>query len=169
MQGGQCQWVDVTDVRAGVKDLSVCVNPNEFYCEGLPVENTFGQQKWTLTAFKTANRTYASKQECLPCKRCADNNLNEFKVDFKGRHQTLVSSACKRRATISPLKDCDFKVVRDNQKCVAGQRVTFTVTNAVSPSATTMIVRVCESSQQLGHTVYCKCTFHFCYCCCCCC
>ena len=66
---------------------------------------------------------------------------------------SLVTLPCKRSATLSPLKDCGFEVQHDNLMCNSTVNVVIEVYNQDSING---VIRVCESSKQLGHSTHCE-------------
>ncbi len=83
----------------------------------------------------------------------ADNNKDELIYNFKGRFETLVTSPCKRPATLSPTKDCAFQLVNDMIQCTPNTAKTIRVNNTCIYAA---VVRLCESSLVLGHSTFCE-------------
>ena len=66
---------------------------------------------------------------------------------------SLVTLPCKRRATLSPLKDCGFDVQHDMLECKPNEDVSIDVWNQDKING---VIRVCESSKQLGHSTHCE-------------
>ena len=66
---------------------------------------------------------------------------------------SLVTLPCKRRATLSPLKDCGFDVQHDMLECKPNEDVSVYVENQ---DKTNGVIRVCESSKQLRHSTHCE-------------
>ena len=143
----------MTSVSAGKYDLSIILNPDKFLCEGKHMHDAKGNVEWVKTPFLTLKGTPVYRQACNFTANYELTNKDAIAYEFKGRAETLVTSACKRVATVSPTKDCGFKLARDMLKCRANKKKTIVVRNA---GAQPVVVRLCESSAQLGHSVFCE-------------
>ena len=156
-QGLDCQWIDVTSVNSGKYNVDVLINPDKFICEGNLIVDSKNQSVWVKTPYLTLNGTTVYRQACNFTKDYDTNNKDELVYDFKGRGESLVTSPCKRSATVSPTKDCAFMVVKDNLKCKASATKTISIKNT---GAYAVVVRVCESSYVLGQSVMCEYKFN---------
>ena len=143
----------MTGVQPGKYNVDVLINPDNFICEGNLIVDSNNQSVWLKTPFLTLNGSTVYRQACNFTKNYDSNNKEEMIYDFKGRGESLVTSACKRSATVSPTKDCGFKVVNDNLTCTANTDKTISVKNTGSYA---VVVRVCESSYALGQSTMCE-------------
>ena len=145
----------MTDLASDYYNVVSNINPDKFMCEGVVDKHRNGALKWVPTTFKTSsnNNTIVYRQACTFSANYAVNNKNNVEFYFRGQQHTLVTSPCKRPATLSPTKDCDFRLFKDTLPCPAGTVTSVSVTNS---DILALVVRVCESSWQLGHSTYCE-------------
>ncbi len=118
-----------------------------FICEGLPIDN-----QWVETNFTSISNQPVFRQACNFTTAFDANNIESYIYNFKGP-SSIVTMPCKRQATLSPVKDCGFTLVYDNLKCVSGEKTEIKVKNKDSTHA---VVRLCETSHVLGHSIACE-------------
>jgi hypothetical protein len=134
-------------------ELRVVVNPDDFICEGLPIiEPQVRRIAWEKTAFKSSSNHTVYREACKYTSNYKENNNLQTFVNYVGIN-TIVTLPCKRRETLSPVKDCGFEVQHDNLRCHPNKKSNIRIMNRGSTQA---IVRLCESSQVLGHSIACE-------------
>jgi Lysyl oxidase len=144
------QWVDITneDTRKP-QTLSFQSNPDQFLCEGTYARDASGNLILDPTPFTTADGLPVSRIRCNFLPGWASNNLGTVQVSSPGG--SFVTDPCTR-GQAGPLRDCGFKAQRSQHACTTGSQVTLTCT-ALSDAAE--VLRICESSKQLGTGVAC--------------
>jgi hypothetical protein len=150
MAGLECQWIDVTMLKASRPTLTFSVNPDKFMCEGQPVTDSEGRLTFEDTPFQLADGHTERRPVC------------EFSSDWDANNQASISLALPAegsfvtqpctRGQIGPVRDCGFKKQQDTLRCEPGQTVrlacTITGKNA-------QVLRVCERSAALGTGIAC--------------
>ena len=151
--GLDCQWIDVTNMAPANYDLRVVLNPDMFICEGVPILSTNGSLNWIPTNFTSSSNKTVYREACNFTTDYNANNVESYIYNFIGIN-SIVTMPCKRQATLSPTKDCGFRVQYDNLKCTPGQSTEITVENI--DTSVHAVVRVCETSVVLGHSIACE-------------
>jgi hypothetical protein len=152
-QGLDCQWIDVTHLHPSNYKLKVVVNPDDFICEGLPMlDPKTGQLAWVETDFRSSSNHTVYREACKYTHNYKKNNNLQTLVHFHGIN-TIVTLPCKRHEILSPVKDCGFEVQYDNLRCHPNTKSHIKILNR---GPTHAIVRLCETSHVLGHTIACE-------------
>ena len=151
--GLDCQWIDVTGMAPGIYDLSVVLNPDLFICEGVPILSANKSRNWIQTNFTSSSNKTVYREACNYTAGFNNNNVETLAYNFTGI-SSIVTMPCKRGATLSPTKDCGFRLQYDNLKCVPGQVSEIDVENI--DERVHAVVRLCETSVLLGHSIACE-------------
>jgi hypothetical protein len=136
------QWVDITGVdTAAPHDLTFRSNPDEFMCEGQLTTDANGDAQFGSNG----------KPLCTFFSGWDSNNVGSVPVSSPGG--SFVTEACTH-GQIGPNRNCGFapKPTLQTVACTAGSSVTLSCsTTAAQPQ----VLRVCETSAQLGTGVAC--------------
>ena len=151
--GLDCQWIDVTGVAPGQYNLAILLNPDLFLCEGVPILDAQGNLTFVMTNFTSSSNETVYRQACNFTQNFDANNNEQIAYNLVGIN-SIVTLPCKREATVSPTKDCGFELKYDNLKCEPGQVTRIVVKNV--NCLTDAVVRVCETSHALGHSIQCE-------------
>jgi hypothetical protein len=151
------QWVDITNVDTSQPhDLTYQLNPDQFLCEGQPLDsNNLPVDPTNLSAiafdptqFRDPQGNPLSRMRCQFAPNYAANNVG--RVSVANGPGSFVNDACERGQT-GPLRDCGFTPPGDVQSCAAGS----TVKLQCSTGGSKMVLRVCEASEALGTGIPC--------------
>ena len=144
----------MTGVQPNDYQLEVILNPDDFICEGVPIDDPVTHQPdWIETEFKSSLNHTVYRESCNFTKDFQANNDLKTLVHFTGI-ESIVTLPCKRRGTLSPTKDCGFEIQHDNLACDVNQ-----ITHSMrfeNTGDSDAIVRVCETSKVLGHSIACE-------------
>ena len=152
--GLECQWIDVTGIKPDNYKLEVILNPDDFICEGLSLKDPVSQnQEWIETEFKSSSNQTVYREACNFTENHQINNDLQTMVNFAGKN-SIVTLPCKRKGIISPTKDCGFDIQYDNLKCEINQVMNSILVENIGE--TQAIVRLCETSHVLGHSIACE-------------
>ena len=111
-----------------------------------------GQLAWVETDFRSSSNHTVYMEACKYTPNYNKNNNLQTLVNFEGI-KTTVTLPCKLRETLSPVKDCGFEVQHDNLRCHPNRKSNIRILNKGSTHA---IVRLCETSRVLGHSISCE-------------
>jgi hypothetical protein len=145
--GLDCQWIDVTDVKVGTSSLTFAVNPDGFLCEGDPVRDASGQP--VFEQFRKDDGHVVNRPRCnFSAGWQRDNSVSlPVTIPAQGSYITL---PCQH-GEFSPLRNCDFQLKRNQQRCTPGDQVSFAwITDEPQ------VVRICEGSAFLGTGTACS-------------
>jgi hypothetical protein len=151
--GLDCQWFDVTDAGPGVYELGIKLNPDKFICEGDLNLSSNGSIQWIETNFTSSKNTSVYRPDCMFTSGYDLDNYEHVMYNLIEK-STIVTLPCKRQATLSPLKDCGFEVKHDNLECKPDETFKIRLVNQHPDSHA--VVRICETSKQLGHSIACE-------------
>jgi len=156
------QWVDITGVDTSGTNkkisysLSFNSNPDDFMCEGLPLDAS-GKVNFNNPTFdySYANPFYDTsgniegKVSCSQPTTWHDSNLGSITVTSPGG--SFVTEACKE-GQIGPNRDCGFnQQAAFLHSCTPGSTVSLTCSN----TGVGQTMRICEKSAALGTGVAC--------------
>lgn len=146
--GLDCQWVDITDLDlpAGTTPLTFTFNPDGFLCEGSPVLDEQGQVTWETTDLIGENGEAVDRPVCQFVPGWADNNVGQMAMSIAPAG-SFVTEPCQG-GQVGPLRNCDFTPQPDLLSCSPGATVELSC--AVPAGASPQVLRICETSQQLG-------------------
>ncbi len=152
--GLDCQWIDVTAMEPGVYTLSNFLNNDGFMCEGVP---NFEDEIpiFVATEFVNSLNETENKQECAYLDNYKRNNYESLNYNFSGLDSS-VTLPCTRDVELSPTKDCGFELQFDNIACEPNKTTSIELDKSSLDSNRDAIIRVCESSKELGHSTYCE-------------
>ena len=157
VQGIDCQWIDVTDLKPKIYELSETFNNDNFMCEGTINTYPNGSKIWIPTDdVNLDNNKTQFKLSCNFTPGYADNNFEYINVNFTGSDKANMVLPCKYGAEITPLKDCEFNLQYDNLVCEPSKAKRVILQKTYLTFQKYLIVRICESSIALGHTTYCE-------------
>jgi hypothetical protein len=151
------QWVDVTNVDTSQPhDLTFQLNPQQFLCEGQPLDinnqpvdpTNLSALAFDPTIFKDAQGNPISRVRCQFAPNYAANNVG--KVSMSQGPGSFVNDDCSR-GQIGPLRDCGFTPSSEVHSCTAGS----TVTLQCKTGGSQQVLRVCEASGALGMGIPC--------------
>lgn len=151
--GLDCQWIDVTGLKPGLYNLTEHLNNDGFLCEGVPIYYPNGTLIFIPTNFTNSKNEPESRGACNYLSGYDVNNLSVEPVNFTGI-DSMVTLPCRRISEISPTKDCGFQLQFDNLTCIPGQMTSLKLTK--DNTNTNAIVRICETSVELGHSTLCE-------------
>lgn len=121
-------------------------------CEGNPILDSNQNLTWIKTDFTAVySNITVYKEACDFTPGYNKNNKDQIMVHVGLK--SLVTMVCNRHATISPRKDCGFKLEYDNLVCNPGLLTQLAVINVDKTNA---VVRICESSKVLGISTQCE-------------
>jgi hypothetical protein len=165
----ECQWLDITDLDHGGEatelPLSFVVNGEQFLCEGTPVLDENGRQRWEPTEFVNDFGAVIYRPMCEFMSGWQDNNQGGVTLSIYPEGG-FVTQPCATEM-FGPLRNCGFtaqttpfpfppQIINEGEDdeevipfaCAPGQRVEMTcsVTNTAVPQT----LRVCEYSSVLG-------------------
>lgn len=136
----------------GKYNLKTALNPDNFLCEGSPILHANKSYSWIETNFKFGQNQNVY-QACNFTKNYKANNLEDIQIDFKGKY-SIVTSPCKRKGIIGPLKDCGFQIQHDNLVCESNKTSKIKLHN--SDKLLSGVIRLCETSKVLGYSTQCE-------------
>jgi hypothetical protein len=151
------QWVDITNVdTTQPHDLSYVLNPQQFLCEGQPLDinnqpvdpTNLAALVFDPTSFQDANGNPISRIRCQFAPNYATNNVGS--VSVSQGPGGFVNNACDR-GQVGPLRDCGFTPPSEVHSCAAGS----TVTLQCKTGGSKQVLRVCEASQALATGIPC--------------
>jgi len=148
--GVECNWIDITDLaisaQGTTQSLKFEVNPDKFLCEGKPRLDAAGQPVYEPTSFVTETGAPVDRPVCDFASGYASNNtgVRAVRVPKTGG---LVTAFCTRNQA-GPLRDCGFSEQPRAFNCKPGKPVHLKC--RVSDGEPNQVLRVCESSKQLG-------------------
>lgn len=148
--GLECQWIDVTTLKASRPTLTFSVNPDKFLCEGQPVMNSEGRQTFEDTSFHLEDGHAERRPVCEFGSNWEVNNRASISVALPAEG-SFVTQPCSR-GQIGLLRDCGFQKQQDEMRCQPGRTVHLTCT---APGENAQVVRVCERSAALGTGIAC--------------
>lgn len=146
--GLECQWLDVTDVRAGqTLPLKFTTNPDNLLCEGTLLRDAEGHLQFGPTTFKTLLGLDVEKPLCDAPAATAANNSDTYDVTIPQPGESYVTQPC-REGLAGVLRNCGWTNHAPYQGCVPGRKtvVRCTVNGSGAPQA----VRICEASALSG-------------------
>ena len=146
--------MDVTDFVPGKYVLAENLNSDSFMCEGVANTYSNGSNIWTDSSFTNHGKPEL-KLACNFTSGYDDNNFGSQSIDFTGQDSASVLFPCALNE-VSPNKDCGFSLFADNLICEPDVIVSLLVEKKVKISDEAVVVRICESSIELGHSVYCE-------------
>jgi hypothetical protein len=142
------QWIDVTDVDTRrAHDLTFASNPDRFLCEGALNRDADGNLMFEATGFTNEAGEPETRVSCTFLRGWDATNHGSVRVRSTGA--SFVTEPCTR-GQIGPNRNCGFAEPAELSSCVTGSDVTLTCT-ADAPA----VLRVCETSGQLGVGVAC--------------
>jgi hypothetical protein len=151
------QWVDITDVDTSrPHDLTYDLNPDQFLCEGQPLDGNnqpvdptnLSAIAFDPTNFRDAQGNVVSRGRCRFAPNYAADNVGSVSVSHGPG--SFVNDACARGQT-GPLRDCGFTPPAEVHSCAAGS----TVTLQCKTEGSKQVLRVCEASEALGTGIPC--------------
>lgn len=151
------QWVDVTNVDTSQPhDVSFQLNPQQFLCEGQPLDinnqpvdpTNLSALVFDPTTLQDAQGNPISKMRCQFAPNYAVDNV--AKVSVSQGPGSFVNDVCDR-GQIGPLRDCGFTPPSEVHSCAAGS----TVTLQCKTGGSQQVLRICEASQALGIGIPC--------------
>ncbi|RMG92543.1 MAG: hypothetical protein D6706_16705 [Chloroflexi bacterium] len=153
--GLDTQWIDITDVQIPADgltvDLTFISNSDQFLCEGTPVLDENGEQVWEPTEFRTEDGHIVERPSCNFITGWESNNRASLPV-FLPQSGSYVTQPCQA-GELGPLRNCGFVPQEEAVMCTPGTAVTLEATPATNTIP--QILRVCETSAQLGVGVAC--------------
>jgi len=153
--GVECNWIDITGVSipaaGATRTLEFKLNPDAFICEGDPVLDSHGNQKFTPTGEIGENGEPVDRPLCDFASGYANNNLGQRQVTVPA-DGGFITAACTR-SQAGPLRDCGFKERAENVSCRAGRSVQLRC--KVEDNGPPQAVRFCENSTVLGGVTAC--------------
>jgi hypothetical protein len=151
-----CQWIDITDVKPGVYNLTNQLNPDDFLCEGKLIIDRYNHSIFEATNFTFNGNHTVYKQKCEQTKGYASNNLASVNVNVT-KADSIVSMPCKFTPQLDSRKDCGYKLAVDNQTCNPNQRVQirFQQDSGIAVNGG-IIIRICEFGIELNQAIYCE-------------
>jgi len=177
--GVPCQWKDVTDTPPGNYYLRSSLNPDRILCEGSLQCDSNNQQIWDDTSFTTCSEGYTPQvcevAEAARCKYPTDennslidtvaNNVDEAPSLHRECGLSYVTDAVSEFGLgqeIGPLRDTEFsfhgnlRLPSDQMRACKHPGQTATLKCSVPSGSSSQVVRVCESSRQLGCGTACR-------------
>ncbi len=151
------QWVDVTNVdTTQPHDLTYTLNPDQFLCEGQPLNSNnqpvdptdLSAIAFDPTLFKDPQGNTISRMRCNFASSYAANNLGS--VSISHGPGSFVDDVCTR-GQVGPNRDCGFTPPAEIHSCTAGSTVTLTCNTGGSQQ----VLRACEVSEVLGTGIPC--------------
>jgi hypothetical protein len=151
------QWVDITNVDSTqAHDLTYVLNPDQFLCEGQPLNannqpvdpTNLSAIAFDPTLFRDAQGNTISRMRCKFAPNYAANNTGIVSVSHGPG--SFVSDTCGR-GQIGPLRDCGFTPPSEVHSCAAGS----TVKLRCQTGGSKQVLRICEASQALGTGIPC--------------
>ena len=155
IQGIDCQWIDVTGFSPQVYNLTEEVNSDKYMCEG--VINTYPNNSRILIDSGSINLDNNKTEYMFSCNftnNFFENNVGYYPVNFHGQSDANMALPCNLGPELTPVKDCGFDLIHDNLICTPDINKTIVLQKQVYQE--NLIIRVCESSIVLGHSVYCE-------------
>jgi hypothetical protein len=144
--GVECQWLDVTDVAAPIKDsLGFRFNPDQFICEGRPDLDEQGNFRFVPTSFRTPTGEVQNRIACHFSDRYEENNFNSRQVEIS-KQGSYVTRPC-RVTSESPLRNCGFNQFENLKACLPGKEVRLRC--FLDSKSKPAILRICEASHAL--------------------
>jgi hypothetical protein len=151
------QWVDITNVDSTQPhDLTYQLNPEQFLCEGQPL-NALNQPVaptdlsalvFDATNLHDAQGNTISRVRCRFAPNYATDNVGSVSVSHGPG--SFVNDACTR-GQIGPNRDCGFSPPTEIHSCAAGS----TVRLRCKTGGSKQVLRVCETSAALGTGIAC--------------
>ena len=151
------QWVDITNVDTSQPhDLTYALNPEQFLCEGQPLDinnqpvdpTNLAALTFDPTSFVDANGSPISRIRCRFAQNYAANNVGS--VSVSQGPGGFVNDPCTR-GQVGPLRDCGFTPPGPVQSCAAGS----TVRLKCKTGGSKQVLRLCEASQALATGIPC--------------
>ena len=146
------QWVDITNVDTSQPhDLTYTLNPQQFLCEGQPLDingqpvdpTHLSALVFDPTPFKDSQGNPILRIRCQFAPNYAANNVAS--VSVSQGPGGFMNDPCER-GQVGPLRDCGFTPPSKVYSCPAGSTVKLTCKTGGSKQ----VLRVCEASQLLG-------------------
>jgi hypothetical protein len=134
--------------------LSENLNSDSFMCEGTAKTYSNGSSIWVDSSFTNHGKPEL-KLLCDFTPGYADNNLGTQSIDFAGENAASVLFPCTLNE-VSPNKDCGFRLYNDNLMCEPGMTKSLFIEKKNRIVDEAVLIRICESSIELGHSVYCE-------------
>lgn len=155
LAGLDCQWIDVTDldVAAGavMEELQFEINPAGFLCEGTPVVDDSGAQVFEETDFTTEQGEPIWRPVCDFAGGWDQNNRRARRVTIP-EQGSFINEPCQH-GELGPMRDCGFVEQQSLVACTPGETVRLQC--QTTASAAPQVVRLCETSAELGAGVAC--------------
>jgi hypothetical protein len=137
-------------------DLRFQLNPQQFLCEGQPLDinnqpvdpTNLSALVFDPTTLQDAQGNPISKMRCQFAPNYSANNV--AKISVSQGPGSFVNDVCDR-GQIGPLRDCGFTPPGEVHSCTAGSNVTL----QCKTGGTKQVLRVCEVSQGLGTGIPC--------------
>lgn len=152
--GLDCQWVDITpiDSSGGLQaPLAFQVNPDGFLCEGELLRDAAGEPQFEPTDFLNEAGEPESRFACEQRDGWDEDNVATTTVDVPAVGG-LVTEPCKREL-LGERRNCGYAEQGQPQACVPGELTTRSCSVAAGDAP--QVLRVCETSAVLGHTIPC--------------
>jgi hypothetical protein len=154
--GLPCQWLDVTDVDTAngpvTKELKFASNPDGFLCEGKPVVDAQGRQRFEATEFTTAAGAPVRRPMCEFAPGALDNNTDAYPATVPPDGGGYVTLPCTG-SEVGPLRNCGLEPRPEAFACTPGTRVRLQC--SVPAGSVPQVLRVCERSNALGSGIAC--------------
>jgi hypothetical protein len=147
------QWLDTTDLPAGVGTRSFHSNPRGLLCEGAFVDHKGRRLKprepvvWAPTGDTAANGKPVEAPLCRLRPGWDANNTRSTHEVLQPHGHGLITAPC-RHGEIGPLRNCGFAMTALPGRCRPGERAT--VTFSVHRHAPAQVVRVTDFSHALN-------------------
>ena len=170
--GIPCQWKDVTDTPPGSYVLRAFLNPDHILCEGALQCDSNDQQIWDDTPFTTCATDHTPEVcEVAQAPRCTTpsdtfaNNVDEAPSLHRQCGLSYVTDAVSEFGAgqeIGPRRDTEFsfygnmKRPSDQMRACGGAGEKTTLKCSVPAGSPSQVVRVCDSSRQLGCGTACR-------------
>jgi Lysyl oxidase len=151
------QWVDVTNMDTSQPhDLTFQLNPDQFLCEGQPLDinnqpvdpTNLSALVFDPTSLQDAQGNTISRMRCQFAPNYAADNVG--KVAVSHGPGGFVNDPCER-GQVGPLRDCGFTPPGEVHSCAAGSTVALQCKTAGSQQ----VLRICEASEALGTGIAC--------------
>jgi len=154
--GLDCQWVDVTNIPITgdsiTAPLAFVSNPDRFLCEGAPVLDADGAQRYEPSEFRTELGDTVDRPMCDFSDGWDGNNVGERDVVVPAVG-SYVTAPCNRGQE-GPLRNCGFQLQDDAVGCTPGETVTLGC--SVADGGPPQVLRVCPTSAVLGVPMACS-------------
>jgi hypothetical protein len=151
------QWVDITGMDTSLpSDLTYHLNPDQFLCEGQPLDasnqpvdpTNLSAIAFDPTSFQDPQGHTISRMRCKLAPNYAANNAG--RVSVAQAAGSFVNQPCER-GQAGPSRDCGFTPPGEVYSCAAGS----TVTLQCQTEGSQQVLRACETSEALGTGIAC--------------